>query len=397
MLRSKRPFGQRPVCAALLMAGTTFVLLLVAQALSAVQARGLISRADEAISEHLQLDGSQAGVDDRVGELLVRADPVEALWVAPASLSVAERALLGFCEREGAPPVDSGATVISEGGVSLLVRAVNEGALCRDVPGDATVLVFVDVTLPLTANEAARHQLLTALCVVGPMAGLAIWLGVRSASIARQRSREFFANAAHELRTPLVAIQGYAAGLQTGTFSQGEAVAVISEESERMGALVDNILSLSKVEAHEVVVRVAPCDACGEAADALDTLRPEAQRRSVDLRLTARSRLVFETDCELMRSMLLNIVSNAVRHAVGRIEMTVGEEDGGVLFCVWNDGEPPSDEALARAFDRFYSSRDGHTGIGMALVKEYAELLGGTVDFRRERGLTACRLWLPKR
>lgn len=262
-------------------------------------------------------------------------------------------------------------------------------------PGLADALYTVDVTAPLTVLEQSTAALLT---LMGGAATVLVAGGVwvmRRLDAADARTRAFFANASHELKTPLTAIRGYAAALGDGTVEAAEAVAVLERESARMGDLVDSVLALSKVDAGAAVPDTSPVDLRETALAALQDLEVEARGRGVALEPAMEAPVLVTGDDAMLFSAVSNIASNAVRHAATRVGVTAGQDGGRTVLAVTDDGEPAPGE-LEGAFERFRSSTEGGCGIGLALAREYARIHGGDVTLSREDGATVCRLTLPR-
>lgn len=261
-------------------------------------------------------------------------------------------------------------------------------------PGLGDVLYTVDVTAPLTVLEQSTAAL-TAL-VAGASAVLVaggVWV-MRRLDAADARTRAFFANASHELKTPLAAIRGYAAALGDGTVDACEAVAVLERESARMGDLVDSVLALSKVDAGAAVPDPSPVDLRETAYAALQDLEAEARGRGVALEPSMDGPVLVTGDDAMLFSAVSNMVSNAVRHAATHVSVTAVRNGCRTVLSVADDGTPAPGE-LEGAFERFRSSTEGGCGIGLALAREYARIHGGDVTLSREDGATVCRLTLP--
>jgi two-component system OmpR family sensor kinase len=222
--------------------------------------------------------------------------------------------------------------------------------------------------------------------------GLALntMLGKLEVSFAEQeaterRLRQFLADASHELRTPLTSIQGFAELFRLGAGHDQVDLAVtmrrIEEESARMKDLVDDLLTLARldqtrpVERVEVDLAVLAADACSDAVAA----QPDRP-----VTLDAPEPVVVHGDRDLLRQAIANLVGNALRHTpAGRpIEVTAATGPGGQATVVVRDHGPGLDEAaLAHAFDRFWqadpSRSEEGAGLGLAIVAGIAAEHGG--------------------
>jgi two-component system phosphate regulon sensor histidine kinase PhoR len=211
--------------------------------------------------------------------------------------------------------------------------------------------------------------------------------------------RDFVANASHELRTPLTSIRGFVEALEDGALHEPRTaerfLGKIHTHADRMAALVEDLLELSRLEAGERPPQweeVLP----GEiAADVVASFSGMAERKPVELARTGETAPVVVTDAERLRRILENLVDNAIKYtpAGGRVVVTAraGVDDGAVLE-VSDNGPGIAGEHLPRIFERFYRvdkarSRElGGTGLGLAIVKHLAEGMGARVTVESEVG-----------
>ena len=107
-------------------------------------------------------------------------------------------------------------------------------------------------------------------------------------------------------------------------------------------------------------------------------------------------RIEIKGDEVQLRKAVVNLLSNALRHAQSYIETACSAENKSVLITVANDGTPLDKEMQKRVFERFYSGPDGSTGIGLALTKDIVELHRGTICAKGKDGRTVFEIRLPK-
>jgi two-component system OmpR family sensor kinase len=219
--------------------------------------------------------------------------------------------------------------------------------------------------------------------------------------------RGFVASAAHELRTPLTSIQGFSQALLDGTAATGEqrqrSAATIYRESGRLRRLVDSLLTLSRFDSREFVPNLSSVDAAaivGEEAKALVEAGSTDPGRIV-IRHVADTTLV--TDADMFRQVVGNLLRNAVQYGGGEpVEVIVGGDAANLEFTVRNRGVPLNEVDRHRVFERFYRGRSSQrtegSGLGLPLVKEICEVLGGSVELvPDEDGLTVFRVTMPRR
>lgn len=214
---------------------------------------------------------------------------------------------------------------------------------------------------------------------------------------AEAAQAKFFQNASHALRTPLTAIRGYAEGLSSGVMRDAKAsAAIIMEHSDKMSALVDELLYSSKLDAHMEA-------AGGELFDLTETLRRcirsvagSAQERNLrmDLRLQGGEFLLSGNE-EMIERALTNILSNAVRYARTEVAVSLRAAEKHALITVADDGEGIAQEDLPHIFERFYKGRGGVTGLGLSITQEAVRRHGGTVSAFSQEGQTTFTVLLP--
>jgi signal transduction histidine kinase len=200
--------------------------------------------------------------------------------------------------------------------------------------------------------------------------------------------RRFVQDASHELRTPLTIARGHLEVLLLDPDPPVEetrrAVSLAVAELDRVGRLISALLGLARLEDGRIDP-VQPVALDLLLADAAARGRGLARRRfSVDVHPPG---LDLEADAEALAGVLLNLVSNAVRHTAdgGRIELTARGDDGVVEITVQDDGPGIPPELLPVIFDRFArgdpsrSRSTGGTGLGLAICRAVVEAHGGTI------------------
>ncbi len=223
--------------------------------------------------------------------------------------------------------------------------------------------------------------------------------------------RDFVGNVSHELKTPLTSIRGYAETLlneELDRVTQKKFLSTIRDNTQRMQALVDDLLDLTRLEsgAWRPTIDTVDVAAIGRAAWA--TAAAGATERHIQFAVDVPADFHIEADPNAVRQILTNLFGNAMRHA----------PDGGVVTLAGRDldaagfweievadngsGIPP--EHVPRVFERFYrvdagrARTAGGTGLGLAIVKHLVEAHGGSVALRSQVGVgTTVRLRFPQR
>lgn len=188
----------------------------------------------------------------------------------------------------------------------------------------------------------------------------------------QKRQKEFFENASHELKTPLMSIQGYAEGLQAGIITEPEkATKVILNETDKMTGLVNDILSISRLESGAYKISKEPVYMQEFMSECLTSMEASIYEKHLHVSFDV-APIPLEADRVQFEKAVRNILTNAIRYAASEIQV---HYDGRQLV-VWDDGTPISEESLKHLFERFYTGQNGNTGIGMSLTKEIVEQHG---------------------
>ncbi len=193
-----------------------------------------------------------------------------------------------------------------------------------------------------------------------------------------ERQQTFFQNASHELKTPLMAIQGYAEGIQAGVMDTGSAAEVILQESDRMTELVEELLDISKMDMGQQQLAFSEMDIRELLYDSIRTVEPAAAGIAIVPDFPEEPIMVSCDDTRLRRAVI-NILSNGVRYARSELRLTCRVDKRQVTIRIQDDGDGIAEADLPHIFDRFYMGRSGKSGIGLALTKEIIHLHKGTI------------------
>ncbi|MFH8464334.1 ATP-binding protein [Streptomyces sp. NPDC017991] len=210
----------------------------------------------------------------------------------------------------------------------------------------------------------------------------------------RERSaaqlRRFVADASHELRTPLSAIRGYLQlydkGMLREPAERKRAWDRMTGEADRMGRLVDELLTLARLD-QQPELRFRNVDLSRLVRDAAEDLRAQQPGRPVSVR--AEGALLVRADESGLRQVLGNLVANVRTHTPADVAVALDLEraDGVVRVRVVDEGPGLAEEDAARIFDRFFRAGGGAgSGLGMAIVQGVAVAHGGEVTVRTSPG-----------
>jgi PAS domain S-box-containing protein len=210
---------------------------------------------------------------------------------------------------------------------------------------------------------------------------------------------EFIATASHELRTPLAAVYGAAQTLRRHDFALDEAgrerfISLIVDESDRLAAIVNQILLANQLEVGRLDLETEPFDAADLVERVVESARTHAPSHITFDVQVAQSVPPVAADKDRAQQVLVNLVDNAVKYSPGggRIELGLEPADGAVLFRVVDEGMGiPADEQ-PRIFEKFYrldpnmTRGIGGTGLGLYICSELVERMGGDIWLESEEG-----------
>jgi signal transduction histidine kinase len=163
---------------------------------------------------------------------------------------------------------------------------------------------------------------------------------------------------------------------------------VISQEAERLGRLVGDVLDLAKLDAHRFTVLHEEVEMERVVEQAAAAFGEEARRRSIDLRQEIHARPVVVTDGDRVLQIITNLLSNALRWTPegGSIELMLGAANGHVEVDVRDTGPGIGPDEKERIFRPFWSRDGGGTGLGLAIARELALALGGRIELETAPG-----------
>ena len=265
-----------------------------------------------------------------------------------------------------------------------------------------TTLYNWRLQVALTSAEGLEQRAIRQRYVQLGVVGLAMLIAVAGvvivvrATIQERRlaalKSDFVANVSHELKTPLASVRMFGEMLLTRRVpseeKREEYLQIIVGESERLSALIDNVLDFAKVERGKAAYEFAEQDVAEVAARAVEVLRYRAERQGITIRADLEP-VYAVIDARAIELLVINLLDNALKYATGTTFIdvrVVASEDGGALIRVTDEGPGIDPEDQERIFERFVrgqvaqDTRVRGSGIGLALVKHIAESHGGTAS-----------------
>ena len=214
--------------------------------------------------------------------------------------------------------------------------------------------------------------------------------------IEKQKS-DFFANASHELKTPITVMQGFAEVLMNKEGmddTSKKQLGRIYKECLRLGSLISDMLMLSKIESGDAPIRALSKVALEDIAkEVLDGLSEKAQSRNITAKIVGSAKIC--ADQTMIFELVENLVSNAIKYNKdgGSVTISITETDTGVCLKVEDTGIGIEKEHLPRLCERFYrvdkshSKRIGGTGLGLAIVKHICAISDAELSIESEFGV----------
>ena len=202
---------------------------------------------------------------------------------------------------------------------------------------------------------------------------------------------EFVANVSHELRTPLTSIKGYTETLlqdiEDGRTADPEFLKIILKNSDRLLALINDLLDLSAIESGAIHLHPVELDLNEITSHVVKHLEPFAQAKKTRVQSICNSQKLF-ADPKRVEQVLTNLIDNAIKYCPNHSTITVewSENKKTVKLEVKDNGHGIPEEYLDRLFERFYrldkgrSREMGGTGLGLSIVKHIMQRHNGTVS-----------------
>lgn len=232
------------------------------------------------------------------------------------------------------------------------------------------IIGYVDITGEL---EMIRHMnivfIISALIIglFGSTAGYFIGRKLEQSQLAQ---KQFFENTSHELKTPLTSIRGYAEGIEKGIITDYKHTGrTIAAQTEKMSRLVEEILCMAKLESGSVKLSRENIEVSEFIQDCLMPFEGTVLNRRLEVALDLQP-MTVSADPDKLEHAVSNLLTNALKYARTKISVACGNG----TITISNDCEKLSDDTIAHLFDRFYTGRDGNTGIGLSIAKDLIEL-----------------------
>jgi two-component system OmpR family sensor kinase/two-component system sensor histidine kinase BaeS len=277
-------------------------------------------------------------------------------------------------------------------------RLVNFGLLALVVGGVAGVAISRVVSKPITelshaAQRIGKGELNVRVKSRGSteIIALANTFNQMAADLqlAEQTRRNLMADVSHELRTPLTVLEGNLRAALDQVYALDDAeIANLYGQTRHLIRLVNDLRELSLAEARQLPMEKQPADMNALLVETVQAVEPLANELHVKMVMNAPALPEVSIDTLRIRQVLMNLLSNALRHtpAGGTVTVQAGIDAGELRIAVQDTGDGLAPDQVVMVFDRFYradpsrSRETGGTGLGLAIVKAIVEAHGGHVE-----------------
>ena len=271
---------------------------------------------------------------------------------------------------------------------------------------DGTVLDFISTKVPLYDDNGKFYALAGQSTDITSLKNMQKQLreAKEAAEAANKAKSVFLANMSHEIRTPMNAILGYTQLLLKDSELSGdnrEYAEVISRSGEHLLGLINDILDMSKIEAGRVALNKEVVDFYGIIEDIESMFRVRTNDKGLDFVVNFKGKVprFIEADSGKLRQVMINILGNAVKFTeYGSIIVTIGDckrvnkdKDVRLYVQIADSGPGIANEEMNKVFEVFGQTGSAHgkvigTGLGMAISREYAKIMGGNINVTSKVG-----------
>lgn len=275
--------------------------------------------------------------------------------------------------------------------------------MVRDGMGEDKNMAYIVTATPTELYEFVG-KINFIFIIIMIVLGIVLLLLSYRAGIRLERSKEklkdYFQNASHELKTPIMLIQGYAEGISTDVIkNHSKAAEIILCESERMNSLVQEILLLSEMDSGYANMSRQKLNITEIIYDCMNVLEAEAGKKKIKFVVDISADeeyLILGNEAQLEKAFM-NILVNALRYARHQIKVQIRRSKKWIKTDIIDDGQGISATDMPHIFERFYKGENGgQYGIGLAIVKEIVILHKGKIKVVNHNG-AAFSVWLRAR
>ena len=260
---------------------------------------------------------------------------------------------------------------------------------------------YIETTFPdLAPGEVFQVSLSYLRDEEGHMTGTVISTkNITQEKSAESAKHEFVAHVSHELRAPLTTIKSYNEMLMGGEIQDDETKKefynTISEETDRLARLIENLLNISKIEMGNLSIQTGILKTDLFLEDCIAAIEAPAQRKHIQIEKNMPDKFPsIVADKELLKVAVINILGNAIKYTPenGKLTFAMSEQDNMIVFDIMDTGVGISKEDIPHIFEKFYRSSDHNvteqtgSGLGLALSAEIIQLHDGKIEVQSKPG-----------
>lgn len=209
-----------------------------------------------------------------------------------------------------------------------------------------------------------------------------------------KQQKEFFQNSSHELKTPLMAIHGYAEAIKDGIVSPDDIepfLDIIIDETNKLADVVDNIMYMTKLDSNkDIYNETAEIKIKDFVDEVISRFNLVALEKNIIIENAVSQNISIKIQEEHLFRIASNLVSNSIRYAKSVIRIGSDETDHELKLIVCDDGAGFDEAELPHVFERFYKGYNGNTGLGLSIVKSTIENYGGNAKAFNKADSGAC-------
>lgn len=295
-------------------------------------------------------------------------------------------------------------------------NGVKVRATCDPISAGNALIGYIQAEVPVEIRDTATLDFARIMVAIMPV--LLLVLGFSGYFLSGKSSRpaehafmllkQFLADASHEMRTPVHAIQLTAENVAADSAKDSQLakdMEIIVQATDRLARLIDDMLLLTKLELHQLPVRKQPVSIDRLLVESIETMKPAFLEKNLDLQLGTLEPSVVEGDADALYRVICNLLQNALRYtdSGGQVRIDLKSSNNLVHLCVADNGIGIDAASLPHIFERFYrvdKSRAravGGSGLGLSIAKAICEQHKGTIAVASQEGIgTTFTVILPR-
>lgn len=358
---------------------------------------------DRALDELIASNLPQVEATDGRPHFVFASGKVSNIWVRQQSTLQLYDAQRNLVQEFGAPGVNRVAADDINFEADVNKRHIRASA--DPITAHGQVVGYIQAQLPTEIRDKATVEFAICMIILTPFLLIAIaacgyWFSIKASKPVENAYtllRQFMADASHELRTPVHAIQLTAENVAAEADGNAQLVTdmgSITKSTDRMAKLIDDMMLLTKMELQQLPMKLEPVNLDALVTDAVAELKPAFAEKHISMKVQSLPAAVVQGDRDSLYRVFSNLLQNALRYtdSGGSVEINMAANNGQACVSVTDTGIGMSPQDLACIFDRFYradksrSRAAGGSGLGLAIVKSICECHKGSISAESTEG-----------